>query len=249
MSIVRGYGGVIVLEGSYQGKNLYVQNPFSGTGAGYCITEVQVNEELMTEEIQSSAFEIDFSALNMKQGDKLVIRITHKDQCKPRILNENDIKPASTFEVTSFRIDENKIRFTTQKESGPLPFVVEQYRWNKWVRVTDVFGKGSEGTNEYEVAVVHHSGLNKYRLKQVGSSGTPRYSAPVDYTSSASAIAFTPVKASKDLTFTAETMYEIIDSYGNVIRTGAGRQVDVSFLSKGNYYLNYDNKTDSFVKK
>ena len=32
--------GVIVLEGHYQGKNLYVQNPFAGSGVGFCTFEV-----------------------------------------------------------------------------------------------------------------------------------------------------------------------------------------------------------------
>ena len=47
--------GVIVLTGSYQGKNLYVQNPFAGSGIGFCVFEVTVNGEISTDEINSSA--------------------------------------------------------------------------------------------------------------------------------------------------------------------------------------------------
>ena len=36
-------GGVIILEGNYQGKNLYVQNPFSSIGVGFCVSEVLIN--------------------------------------------------------------------------------------------------------------------------------------------------------------------------------------------------------------
>jgi len=49
--------GVIVLEGNYQGKNLYVQNPFAGSGVGFCVSEVIINGEVSTDEINSSAFE------------------------------------------------------------------------------------------------------------------------------------------------------------------------------------------------
>ena len=41
-------GGVIILEGNYQGKNLYVQNPFGSGGVGFCVTEVLVNGNITT---------------------------------------------------------------------------------------------------------------------------------------------------------------------------------------------------------
>ena len=28
--------GVIVIEGNYQGKNLYIQNPYAGSNVGFC---------------------------------------------------------------------------------------------------------------------------------------------------------------------------------------------------------------------
>ena len=31
---------VIVLDGVYQGKNIYVQNPFAASGVGFCVQEV-----------------------------------------------------------------------------------------------------------------------------------------------------------------------------------------------------------------
>lgn len=49
--------------------------------------------------------------------------------------------------------------------------------------------------------------------------------------------------------FTSETLFEVYDSYGNIVKKGFGEKVDVSNLKKGIYYLNYDNKTDTFVKK
>jgi hypothetical protein len=32
--------GNIILEGNYQGKNLYIQNPFAGSGGGFCVQKV-----------------------------------------------------------------------------------------------------------------------------------------------------------------------------------------------------------------
>jgi hypothetical protein len=39
------------LTGTYQGKNLYVQNP-SASGDGFCVHEVHVNGEVTTEVLQ-----------------------------------------------------------------------------------------------------------------------------------------------------------------------------------------------------
>jgi hypothetical protein len=44
-------------------------------------------------------------------------------------------------------------------------------------------------------------------------------------------------------------MYEIYDSYGNIVKKGTTKRVEVGNLQKGIYYLNYDNKSDKFIKK
>ena len=48
------------IEGTYQGKNLYVQNPIDDEGFGYCATKVTVNGDIMPGGTGSGAFEIDF---------------------------------------------------------------------------------------------------------------------------------------------------------------------------------------------
>jgi hypothetical protein len=66
-----------------------------------------------------------------------------------------------------------------------------------------------------------------------------------------------PLKTSKEISFFAkgkqdkpvETMYEIYDQYGNIVKKGYGSKVDVSNLPKGGYYLNFDNKMGEFTKK
>src|SRR6267378_6381029 len=93
--------GVLVLEGNYQGKNLYVSNPFASSGVGFCVYEVRVNDKISPDEINSSAFEIDFKYHQLKVGDKVEVKIFHKDDCKPKVLNQEVLKPKSTFEVVA----------------------------------------------------------------------------------------------------------------------------------------------------
>ena len=74
--------GTIILEGNYQGKSIYVQNPFSGTGVGFCTYEVKVNGKVTTDEINSSAFEIDLANFQLEIGSELTIQIKLKKTLK-----------------------------------------------------------------------------------------------------------------------------------------------------------------------
>lgn len=246
---------VIVLEGNYQGKNLYIQNPFAGSGVGFCVTDIRVNGTVTTDEILSSAFEIDFRNLQLKIGDKVEVKITHKDDCKPKVLNPEVLKPKSTFEIISMAVGSDfTFKWTTKGETGKLPYTIEQFRWNKWVKVGEVEGNGTPTENPYSFKVAPHSGKNQYRVKQVDYTGQPKLSKTIDYQSTSPEITFSPAKVSKEISFLAgstptETMFEIYDQYGNIVKRGFASTVDASNLPKGAYYLNYDNKMGEFIKK
>lgn len=240
----------IELEGIFQGKNLYVMNPFASSGVGFCVYEVKVNGQLTTDEINSSAFEIDLSAFQFSLGDKIIVEIKHKDNCKPKVLNPEVLKPKSTFNITLINIDkEGTLRWKAKGETGKLPYIVEQFRWNKWVKVGTVEGKGTPAENKYSIKVIPHSGNNKFRVKQLDYTKKPRYSQEVSYRSTAPPITFSPKKADTEIIFSGETMFEVYDYYGNIVRKGTGSKIDVSKLKKGNYFLNYDTQMDSFKKK
>lgn len=244
------FAGEIVIEGIFQGKNIYVMNPFASSGVGFCVFEVTVNGKVSTDEINSSAFEIDLSVYQFNIGDKVTIVIKHKDNCVPKVLNPEVLKPKSTFNVTSIEVTKDGyLKWTTTNESGKLPFIVEQYRWNKWIKVDEVEGKGTPGTNSYSVKVYPHSGNNKFRVKQVDYTKKPRMSQDVLFKSLQPPVTITNKKFETEITFSAETMYEIYDYYGNRILKGIGNRVDISGLKKGDYFINYDNTMDQFKKK
>ncbi len=248
--VTKAFAGTIILEGNYQGKNLYVQNPFAGSGVGFCTFEVRVNGDVTTDEINSSAFEIDFTPFQLEIGAKVEVIIKHKDDCRPKVLNPEVLKPKSTFEVISIAVNkEGTLEWKTKGETGKLPYIVEQFRWNKWIKVGEIEGKGEAGENSYNFNITPHSGENQFRVKQIDYTGKPRYSQSARYRSMQPEITFNPIKATKDIFFTAETMFEIYDSYGNIVKKGFADKVDVSNLNKGVYYLNYDNKTEKFIKK
>jgi hypothetical protein len=248
--VLKGYSqSMILLEGTYQGKNVYVQNPFASSGVGFCVYEVRVNDQVTTDEIGSSAFEVDLRNFQLKIGDPVTIKIFHKDDCNPKVLNPEVLKPKSTFVVApngGITIDctSEMLKWTTSGEQGKLTFVVEQYRWNKWVKVGEVDGIGTPGSNNYSFKVVTHSGENQFRVKQVDYSGQARTSPIAKCTSTKPVMKFYPIKAKDKITFEGgETLWEIYDQYGNIVKKGFGSSIDVSGLAKGGYFLNYDNTT------
>jgi hypothetical protein len=243
----------IKLEGTYQGENIYVQNPFAETGLGFCVYEVLVNNQVTLDEINSSAFEIDLSVYKFKIGDPIVIVIKHKEGCFPKVLNPEVLSPKSTFKITKINVDRSgMLQWITTGESGKLPYTVEQYRWKKWQNVGTVGGKGNLGENNYSIAVSLHTGVNQFRVKQTDYTNKPRYSPEVTFRNLAAPITFQPGDGNKTsgvVTFSDKTKYEIYDYYGSPVLKGEDKKIDVSKLKPGNYFLNYDNQTASFVKK
>jgi hypothetical protein len=243
--------GTILLEGNYHGKNLYVQNPFASEGVGFCTFEVKVNGQVSTDEINSSAFEIDLSFFQLELGSAVEIRISHKDDCKPKVVNPEVLKPMSTFEVASIGISKSGLlEMTTTNETGKLPYIIEQFRWNKWVEVGEFEGKGSPEKNTYEIQLTTiHNGQNRFRVKQKDHRSKPRYSFETKLNSPLPEVTFTPGdgKSAKDaINFSESTLYEVYNAYGNIVAKGVGKRIDVTGLEKGTYYLNYGTQTATF---
>ncbi len=244
----------LVLEGTYQGKNLYVQNPYASSGVGYSTVDVKINGEVFPGEINSSAFEVDFSYFELKMGDPVVVSIDHKEtQPKPKVLNPEVLKPRSTFDLVKQDIaKDGTYTFSTTNETAKLPFVIQQFKWNKWVTIGEIEGKGTPNENTYEFSVPLHHGSNKIRVVQFDFDGTrkstrvPAESATVKSDLAEVKIIETDKKVVK---LSGESMYEIYDVYGNLNKKGYGSEIDISNLTKGVYYINYDNKTEQFYKK
>lgn len=244
--------GVIVLEGNYQGKNIFVQNPFSEAGVGFCVFEVTVNDQIATDEINSSAFEVDMNNFGLKLSDKVVLKVKHKDGCTPVILNPEVLRPKSTFDIVKQSIgSDGTYSWTATNETGELPYVVEQKRWNKWVKVGEVMGIGKPGEHAYTFKVTAHSGENTFRVKQVDMTKRARFSEAVNYTDpSVTAVTWSPVKPKDEIIFSHATLFEVYDQYGNIVKRGYADRVEVASLKKDLYYLNYDNKLgETFIKR
>ena len=249
---VPAWAGTLVLEGNFQGKNLFIQNPFSEAGVGFCVYEVTVNDQIATDEINSSAFEVDMNNFGLKLGEKVLVKIKHKDGCTPLVLNPEVLRPKSTFDIVKQEVAaDGTYKWTTSNETGELPFLIEQKRWNKWVKVGELPGIGTPGEHTYTFNVTPHSGENTFRVKQVDLTKKARYSQGVMFSdASVGAITWSPLKPKDEILFSGNTLYEVYDQYGNIVKRGYANKIDVSTLKKDLYYLNYDNKMgETFIKR
>lgn len=244
------------IEGQYQGKSIYVQNPIDEDGFGYCINRVTLNGEVISVDSHASAFQVDLSDYNIKIGDNVVLVFEHEVGCKAKILNPEALRPKSTFVLQEISCNaDGVLTWSTKEESGKLNFLIEQYKWNKWVVIGEVNGIGTPGLNTYTFNVIPHSGENTVRVSQIDNTTKKKSTPNVTFNSKLSGEPKLAIdKEKKTITFLldnvpSKTKYEIYDTYGNIVKKGFNSSVDYSNLKPGVYHVNYDNRNDKIIVK
>lgn len=240
---------VLIFTGVYQGKDVYVKNPFSSDGVGFCIFEVRVNGEITSDEINSSAFAIDLSLFNLEVGQPVEIVIRTKENCAPKIVNPEAIAPQSTFELVNLEASpRGQLKITTKNEQNAMLFTVEQFKWNKWVRVAEFDGGGGVKANTYLIDVPLHSGTNVFRVVQKGQ-GKARQSEKVEVPGRSGDVALLTTRFSNQLEFSDATAYEVFNAFGQLVDRGNAKVVDARAWKPGTFYVNFDRVTGSVVRK
>lgn len=240
---------VVVISGIYQGKDLYVKNPVTSSGLGFCIFEVVVNGNITSDEVNSPAFAVDLAVWKLKQGDPVEIVLRLKEKCEVKIINPEVIYPNSTFEVASIELSPSgMLTWTTTKETASIAYVIEQFRWNRWVKVGEVNGIGTPGENTYQFQANLHSGNNTFRVYQLDYKGQ-RASQEVKVLSEIPEISIKNTRVSNTIEFSKETDFEVYSEFGALVKSGRGESIDASKFFKGKYYINFDNKAGVVVEK
>lgn len=240
---------VLIFTGVYQGKDVYVKNPFSSDGVGFCIFEVRVNGEITSDEINSSAFAIDLSLFNLEVGQPVEIVIRTKENCAPKIVNPEAIAPQSTFELITLEASpRGQLKITTTNEINAMLFTVEQFKWNKWVKVAEFDGGGGTKANTYLIDVPLHSGTNAFRIVQKGQ-GKPRQSEKIEVPGRSGEVALLTTRFTDQLEFSDVTAYEVFNAYGQLIDRGSARIVDARAWKPGTFYVNFDRIAGTVVRK
>lgn len=233
--------GSLTIEGSYQGKNIYVQNPISDDGDAFCATAVIVNAQVLSDLTLSSAFEIKLDQLGLKIGDPVLIEIKHHDGCKPKVLNPPSQPARGSRNIESGSLEDGILRW--KGDGKKYAFSVEQYRWNKWVTVdVSINRPDREGFYSVDLSNSVHSGENTFRVISKDSNGAKSPSREFKMTGSTVAVEFNLMKSERLLKFSESTSWELYNAIGDFVDNGTSEQIDLSRLDAGVYYLNFDNQ-------
>jgi hypothetical protein len=251
---ILGQEKLFSIEGSYQGKNLFVNNSPQSDGFGYCVSKVLVNGDILPASIQTANFEIDFSLFGLKSGDKVFVVLEHAEGCEPKFINPEVLLPKSTFNCVKISATtKGLLQWQTTNENGSLDFIVEQFRWGRWVEAGQVKGVGSSAANNYQFELSPHSGNNKVRVSQVDNTGQKRSSNATTFQSDVPKVKKYPAKVTDYIFFqsngkTVKTKFEVYDAFGNLLKVGFNDKVDCRNLVNGVYFINFDNSTEKFIK-
>ncbi|MDD4150475.1 MAG: hypothetical protein PHE33_10645 [Bacteroidales bacterium] len=240
------------LKGIYQGKDLYIINPMLDMGEEYCAYEVLVNKIEFDDAINSSAFRISLDFAGLQFGQEYEVVIKHHENCTPKLVNPEVLKPLSTYSVNNYEIGYNDIlNFTTQNESGKLTFYVEEFRWDKWSVRGTIPGEGGPEDRTYSQKVYPYNGENMFRIYQIDHLNRKFYSDTIVINIDKNPVLVTcPLnKVKNEISFSAITYYAVINEYGEELIRGSGDIVNVSDLKKGEYFLNFENEYIVFKKK
>lgn len=163
----------IVLQGHYNGKNLYVINPtvVVGKDSSFCVRKVTVNNQVTKDEIRSNSFQIDFSQLNLQYGAAVKVCISCGKACMPKVVNSEVLQTKSNFAFITAKVDKTSKLTWTVKGDLYSSFTVEQFRWNKWMTIGEVDNMDTIRKNAYIFELKLHFGMNQFRISHTDEKG------------------------------------------------------------------------------
>jgi hypothetical protein len=137
------------------------------------------------------------------------------------------------------------------KETTKSPYIIEQFRWEKWMKIAEIDGRWTPEQTMYSFLGIHYYGENLCRVKISSNSND---SEKVKWTREISPVNFSINKKASKIEFsdekarTTETMYEIANASETIIKMGWAKYVSYNSLPKGTYPLYYDNKIAKFKR-
>ncbi len=231
--------------GTYQGMNIYVQNPNDKSGIGFSVKSVEVNGTKITQQVFSSAFEIDLLPQNLNIGDSVTILFRYNSDELPKVINLGALTSISSAIIDKIWIEGDSIlKWCSKNEGQKTDYVIEQYRWNKWIKIGEVMSSGTIKQTCYEfVLSTTHNDNNKFRVSQFNSVGKKISSEFIEFKSAKSKVYIINDYIYDGISFSESTLFEIFNACGDLVSRGYGNKIDFCGLPVDLYYVNYGNVT------
>ncbi len=239
------------LAGVYQGKTLFIQNPYNPLTKKYCVVAISVNNQMLAMNYSLSAIKLDFDEYDL--NTPVNITVYHADTvCRPVIINSEAVLFHTIFRFSELSLTDSALVWSTKGERGMGTFEVEKLEEGIWRGQESVIAKGTYAGADYSFFPVMEEGHNKYRIRYSFPEGGRKshlYSMEMDFDYYPEPVEFKPRLASSRLYLSRATPYEIYDAKGELALKGQGVEVDVTLLSQGQYVIYFNGKDPGTFNK
>ncbi|MFH6983561.1 hypothetical protein [Marinoscillum luteum] len=235
------------ITGVYQGKTLFIQNPYNRESMSFCVTAIYVNGTRLGLNYKVSALKLDFNGID--KFSPLSIKVQHAPGCKPIILNPDAIHFHSTFSFGEVGFADTALVWRTSGEKSGSVFTLEKYQFGIWIEGDTVPAKGEFGGAEYSYSPLLEEGANKLRIKYITPKGDYLLSREVDFHFYPEPVTFKPYNATNTLYLSRAASYEVFDAGGDLVLSGQGTTADISSLPSGDYVIYFDSKDPGVFRK
>ena len=239
----------LVLKGTYQGKPLYVQNPFAREAGAFSIHQVLLNSFTLLNAPRAAAVRIAPEDAGIRVGDKVEIIILHRRAYTPRVLNPEVIVFAQPFAFGHSTAGESGVRWTAKGAAPGGQFSVQRAAPDGWQELASTFAIPGIEEQSYVQKLSHSPGQNEYRIVYTDDNGLEMESAPFHFTLNQAPVTFSPVRVSDMMTLSRKAFFEILDEQGNQILKGEMDQIPLRRLRPGTYYIVLDGEQHVFYKQ
>lgn len=156
---------------------------------------------------------------------------------------------SAEFRFLSIEIEEGSIlTFKTVNEDADLTYYIEQYVYNEWKVIEEVTPLGKQDTCFYAVSIDEnlYSGENEFRVAREAVNYVAVYSDEVGITSTLKRVFH--FKKGNAVTLSKRIDWFVKDEIGFNVLQGYGSVIDLGDLSKGTYYVCFDNQVAEFKR-
>ncbi len=235
------------VAGVFQGKTLFIQNPYEPKSKTFCIQSIELNGKNLEFNKKSSAVKIDFKTID--ENAPVYILIVHGEKCMPIIINPDAINFHSVFSVLEIGFQDSVLIWKTSGEEESFSYIVEKYNLGIWEEMKEIPSKGKFGGATYIHYPFLKEGANKLRVRCEMGNGSYIYSPEVDFHFYPEPVTFFPFATATSLKLSRTATFEIFDAGGQLVLTGEGNSIDVSALQRGDYVIYFDKKDPGMFEK
>lgn len=239
----------LVISGTYQGKALYVQNPYITAQNQFCISRVEVNGTAILDHPRASAVRVDPGYLGIAIGEVVEIVLLHWPDCTLRIVNPEVIIFQQKFELFSLSIGTAYLRWQARGELVGGYFTVQRLVYGDWQNLKRVEATAGRDIHHYQHKPEHAPGLNEYRVCYQDKLLSEQCSEVQRYEYSAPPVTFSPTRVTDKMQLSRAVFFEILDEYGNQILKGESKTIPLRRLPTGTYYIVLEGEKHQFYKE